>query len=375
MDIEVCVDRTRRRGSGQRDLVAPRALDRECDHRAVAVARRRRAAKAAATMATVLLTAACGTSNPSQVQSGPSPQETGQGGSAQPDVAGLVDLGNGRSIYLECRGSGGPTVVLVAGLGGRADDWMATTANPSSPAGSVFPAVAGFTRVCAYDRPGTATTSEAGVEPTKSTPLARPATVGDSAADLNRLLTASGETGPYVLVGHSLGGPIVRLYGAAHPQEVAGLVFDDALSEDLGDGLTPDQVAKFEQLNDPVSQGRPPGSEQAMYVESVVPLLRAAPAVTGVPTVILTADQWPFTVKYFKSGRASGAIPEFVTKKFTDALWASQLKAQDSLARKYPGAEHITKTHAGHYIHRDNPQLVINSIRDVVDQVRAEPSP
>lgn len=375
MDIEMFVDRTRPRGSGQRDLVVPRALDQECDDRAVAVPRQRRAVKVAATMATVLLAAACGTSDSSQVRNDPSPQETGQNGSAQRDVAGIVDLGNGRSIYLECRGSGGPTVVLVAGLGGRADDWMATTANPTLPAGSVFPGVAGFTRVCAYDRPGTATTNESGVELTKSTPLARPATVADSAADLDRLLTAAGETGPYVLVGHSLGGPIVRLYAAAHPQEVAGLVLDDALSEDLGDGLTPGQVAKFEQLNDPVSQGKPPGSEQAMYVKSVVPLLRAAPAVTGVPTVILSADQWPFTAQYFKAGRASGVIPDFVTKKFTDALWASQLKAQDSLARKYPGAKHITKTDAGHYIHRDNPRLVINSIRDVVDRVRAEPSP
>lgn len=335
---------------------------------------RRLAAKAAAIMATVLLAAACGTTDQAEVQSSPSPQETGQNGSAQSDFAGLVDLGHGRSIYLECRGSGGPTVILVAGLGERADDWMATTANPSSPAGAVFPAVAGFTRVCAYDRPGTATTSESGVELTKSTPLARPATVADSAADLDRLLTASDETGPYVLVGHSLGGPIVRLYGAAHPEEVAGLVFDDALSEDLGDGLTPGQVAKFEKLNDPGSQGKPPGSEQAMYVKSVVPLLRAAPPVTGVPTVILTADQWPFTAAYFKAGRAAGAIPDFVTKKLTDALWASQLEAQASLARKYPGAKHITKTDAEHYIHRDNPQLVINSIRDVVDQVRAEPS-
>ena len=130
--------------------------------------------------------------------------------------------------------------------------------------------------------------------------------MGDSAVDLDRLLTASGEAAPYVLVGHSLGGPIVRLYAAAHPGDVARIVFDDALSEDLGDHLTPTQVANFEKLNDPVSQGRPPGSEEAFYSAAVVPLLRQAPTVKEVPTVILTADQWPFTAEVVKSGRATG---------------------------------------------------------------------
>jgi pimeloyl-ACP methyl ester carboxylesterase len=174
-----------------------------------------------------------------------------------------------------------------------------------------------------------------------------------------------------VLVGHSLGGPIVRLYAGAHPDAVAGLVFDDALSEDLGDGLSPAQVEGFEELNDPVSQGKPAGSEEASYTAALVPLLRAAPPAPQVPTVILTADQWPFTAEVIESGRASGAIPEFITLEFTDALWAAQLAAQDTFAAMFPGAEHVTETDASHYIHLDNPQLVIDSIRDVVDQARS----
>ena len=357
MNVDSRNDRNRCLGSGLSGFVA-----------------RRRAVQVASLMAVAVLAAACGAPNPSLGESGGDPTAD-QGRSTQPDSAGLVDLGNGRSIFMECRGSGGPTVVLVAGMGERAETWMATSADPSSTQGSVFPAVGGFTRVCAYDRPGTGAATESGVEPTRSTPMEQAATVGDSAADLDRLLTASGETGPYVMVGHSLGGPIVRLYAAAHPEEVAGLVFVDALSEDVGDGLTPPQLASFEQLNDPVSQGRPAGSEEALYSASVVPLLREAADVTAVPTVILTADQWPFTPEFFESSESSGALPEFVTKEFTDALWAAQLKAQDAFAAKYPGANHITKTDAGHYIHRDNPELVITSIRDVVDQVRSEPSP
>jgi len=311
--------------------------------------------------ATIALMAGCGTSSSSP----------GASGKAQPDRAGLVDLGNGRSIHMECRGSGGPTVVLVAGMGERADNFMITSADRTSEDGSVFPAVAGFTRVCAYDRPGTTTATDAGFELSRSTPVESPATVGDSAEDLDRLLRASGEPGPYVLVGHSLGGPIVRLYAAAHPDDVAGIVLDDALSENLADGLTPAQVESLQALNDPVTQGRPPGSEQDFFATAVVPLLSAAAAAPDVPTIILTADQWLLTAEVVESGRAAGILPEFVTVEFADALWASQLAAQDVLASKFPGAEHVTQTDAAHYIHLDNPQLVIDSIRDVVDQVRA----
>src|SRR5215212_3759743 len=74
---------------------------------------------------------------------------------AQGDFAGLVDIG-GRRLYLECQGSGSPTVVLEAGYGNRADVWSIDQAPPSTGRRHmVFPAVAGFTRVCAYDRPGT----------------------------------------------------------------------------------------------------------------------------------------------------------------------------------------------------------------------------
>lgn len=59
-----------------------------------------------------------------------------------------------------------------------------------------------------------------------------------------------------------------------------------------------------------------------------------------------------------------------MTVAFADALWASQLRAQDALAAKFPDARHVTTTDAGHDIHRDNPQLVMDSIREVVDRVR-----
>lgn len=293
------------------------------------------------------------------------------GGATAPsaDFAGPVGLGNGRTIYMECRGSGTPTVVLVSGLGERADNWMHLP-DPGSANRAVYPAVAGFSRVCAYDRPGTATATATGFELSRSTPVQQLATVNDSAADLNLLLTASGETGPYVLVGHSLGGPIIRLYAAGHPDNVAALVLNDGLSEDLGDGLTPEQLTNFEKLNDPAAQGRPTGSENSFFSVAVVPQLRAARPPPRVPTIVLTADTWPLTAEAI----ASGAFPPFVDLPFSDALWASQLAAQDKMAAKLPGAQHITNTHATHYIHIDNPGLVIGVIRKVVDDVRSAKS-
>jgi pimeloyl-ACP methyl ester carboxylesterase len=206
---------------------------------------------------------------------------------------------------------------------------------------------------------------KSGWQRTTSTPVPQPTTVNTLAADLNALLTASGEPGPYVLVGHSLGGAVVRLYASAYPAKVAGLVLDDALSEDLGDGLTPEQLADFQALNSPAIQGRPSRSETIDYTR-FVEQMRAAPPFPAVPMIILTADRFSITPEAV----ASGALPPFVTQAFADALWSSQLVAQDKLAARYPGAQHITKTNATHYIHNDNPRLVVDSIRDVVQLAR-----
>jgi pimeloyl-ACP methyl ester carboxylesterase len=109
------------------------------------------------------------------------------------DFADLVAVGGGRKMYLECRGTGAPTVVLVAGLKGSAEDW--NIAEKQAP--TVFAEVAKFTRVCAYDRPGT----PVGEKPSRSDPVRQPTTAQDAASDLHALLSAAKEPPPYVMGG------------------------------------------------------------------------------------------------------------------------------------------------------------------------------
>src|SRR5258708_33761011 len=138
-------------------------------------------------------------------------------GAGSGDLAGVVDIGGDRKMYLKCSGTGSATVMLVGGLRASAEDW--SIANKSKPA--VFREVSKFTRVCACDRPGT----PVGEKPSRSDSVPQSTTPKDAVADLHVLLGAAREAGPYVLVGHSYGRLIARLFGSALPQRVYRLAF------------------------------------------------------------------------------------------------------------------------------------------------------
>jgi pimeloyl-ACP methyl ester carboxylesterase len=115
----------------------------------------------------------------------------------------------GHRLHLECTGRGAPTVVLENGLGESSPMWARVVA-ATSPT----------TRVCAYDRAGQGW-SDAATGPRDSIAVA---------ADLHRLLEVAGEHGPYVLVGHSVGGVYAMTYAARYPEQVAGMVLLDSTS-------------------------------------------------------------------------------------------------------------------------------------------------
>jgi pimeloyl-ACP methyl ester carboxylesterase len=279
------------------------------------------------------------------------------------EFAGLVNIGGGREMYLECRGTGSPNVVLVAGLRGSAEDWNIA----EKPGPRVFPEVAKFTRVCAYDRPGT----PVGEKPSRSDPVVQPTTAGNAVADLHALLTAAGEAGPYVFVAHSYGGLIGKLYASTYPDDVSGLVLVDALSEGLEDAETPEQWAIQRKLIEgDVREGvaQYPALE-TIDVDRSFDQMRAAPPLRQLLLIVLSADRgWGPQVP---SMIAAGTLPADVPPDFGYVTDAAQKVAQAKLAKLVPNAKHITNTNSGHEIHKEQPQLVIDAIREVVEAIRS----
>ena len=284
-------------------------------------------------------------------------------GAETDNFAGLVDIGGGRKMYLKCRGTGSPTVLLVRGLRASADDW--NILDKSKP--TVFAEITRFTRVCSCDRPGTPVDDK----PSRSDSVQQPTTAKDAVADLHALLSAAGEAGPYVLVGHSYGGLIVRLYASTYPKDVSGLVLVDALSEGLQDAETPEQWAIQRKLIEGdvrESVAEYPALER-VDVDRSLKQIRAAPPLRSIPVVVLSADRpWGPQVP---SMIAAGKLPAEIPPDFGYITDAAQKKAQERLAKLVPNEKHITNTNSGHEIHKDQPQLVIDAIREVVEAVRS----
>ncbi|GAA5027948.1 hypothetical protein GCM10023258_23050 [Terrabacter aeriphilus] len=127
---------------------------------------------------------------------------------AGPMPGKLVDVG-GYRLHLNCTGTGSPTVVLLNGLGETSPLWA-----------RVQPAVAATSRVCAYDRAGQGWSDDS----------PNPADATTAATDLHQLLSAAGETGPFVLAGHSSGGVHALTYTHLYDSDVAGVVLLDSAS-------------------------------------------------------------------------------------------------------------------------------------------------
>ncbi len=299
---------------------------------------------------------------------------------AHPLRGELVDIG-GRQMHIECRGSGSPTVIFESGLGtGGTLDWT-----------RVHDRIARFTRACAYDRAGIMR-SDAKDSPQRASAVAD---------DLHALLKGAGITDPLVLVGHSIGGPYIRTYVGRYGDQVAGLVMVDPSHPDqiarLGSVVSinvhPKKVSLLMHTATALSRtglvrflfsradhGPRPEDEAAEITafssasvkgataevdgfDSTMDDARAVTSFGDRPVIVLTA------LKPFK--------PEELEKMGLTAEEGARFKQEwrtlhaEQAAMSSRGQQQIVSD-AGHYIQIDQPDRVVDAVREVVDDVRAD---
>ena len=292
-----------------------------------------------------------------------------------------VDIGNGRHIHLDCRGQGSPVVVFESGLDSLGSlSWAA-----------VHDAIAQTTRACAYSRAGMMW----------SDPSDRPFSSAHVAEDLHRALSAAGEPGPYVMVGHSLGGPYLLTYSGLYGEEVAGIVLVDASH--------PDQVARMRAvIGKDIEQ--PTGLLSFAAAIAWTGLVRAitrneptapasapaaiqAPSAAWFPTSLSALDRemagLEATMAIPKETRNLGDRPLVVLthSEKTSAKDLQQMELTpeqgdhlDAVWRTLHNEEATWSTHSRHevvpgsthYIQFDQPQAVIAAVREVVQQIRQQ---
>ena len=279
----------------------------------------------------------------------------------------LVAVG-GHHLHVNCTGQGGPTVILESGLGGTDLEWV-----------KVQPEVAKFTRVCSYDRAGYGW-SERGPQPRTGAVLAD---------ELARLLSTlqridDGYRPPYVLVGHSLGGLVVRGYASRYPERVAGLVLIDSSHE-----------RQFQQLAQNKTQTRkaiaPTGGRSFVISnhyqippglpESVRPVVQT---LTLLPDAVITLyDELGAMEQSMTEALAWARLPDVPLRvlahdsrrraRTAKALRKAELwlELQAELATRTPRGRFSIIADSGHHVHLDQPYAVVEAVRAVVNDATA----
>jgi pimeloyl-ACP methyl ester carboxylesterase len=274
---------------------------------------------------------------------------------ASPPPGHLVDIG-GYRLHLWCTGHGAPAVILDAGLGGTSVGW-----------GFVQPEVARFARVCSYDRAGMG----------YSDPGPSPRTARRIASELAELLAHSGMPGPVVLVGESIAGFTVRVFASDHPERVAGLVLVDASHED--DAHEVPGMARFVPLLSTIGVFRLLGVTFGGRVESVAPSVRRYAQATSFRAAgyQAAADEIIHireTVSEVRSSRRKLTIPVLVVTgaRGADETWRRLQQDEASLSER--GCL-IVAQNSGHVVSVNQPEVVVDAIRTVVETARGHDVP
>jgi pimeloyl-ACP methyl ester carboxylesterase len=245
----------------------------------------------------------------------------------------------GYALHMQIQGSGSPVVIFEAGLGNTSTIWD-----------TVQPAASQLTRTLAYDRAGLGTSDRS----------SRPRTIPVMVDELATLLRRAQIPPPYVLVGHSLGGFIARTFAYRYADRVVGLILVDPAHEDMQHRMarlrTPEQWERFQQAAHAFYATAPAGVRAEWeHFASNADGMRGVPWLPDLPTIIITS------ARFDERDREGGVMPE------DRVLWVELHRAW---LQDVPGATHITTATSGHYIQKDEPELVIDAIKTVVEQCR-----
>jgi len=238
-----------------------------------------------------------------------------------------IDIG-GYSLFVNCYGKGRPTVIFESGLGGGYENWNA-----------VQPKISEITRTFSYIR--------AGISLSDPSTLKR--TSLDQVHELHTLLNNANVKGPYIIVAHSIGGYNARLFAGTYPKEVAGIVFVDSSHENQYDNLSPEVLKELKKYFTNTELN----FDELILSANQVKEIRKKDALRNTPIIVLTAD---------KNIKPSQDKYEEIMKSVVD-------KGKDiaSLSNK---SKYIFIKDSGHYIQKDKPQVVIDSIKELIDTVR-----
>jgi pimeloyl-ACP methyl ester carboxylesterase len=275
---------------------------------------------------------------------------------AYPPPGQMVDI-DGYRLHINCTGEGSPTVVVESGWG----DFSATWAR-------VQPEVAKTTRICTYDR--------AGMGWSESSP--EPRTAREFAKELHTLLKKANEPGPYVLVGHSMGGYTVRVYAHDYPEEVVGLVLVDPQNLSISNVATPTPAPKPGGFSLPALMARlglarllagplgsiqdlPEGDKQAYTAYSVTS--RGAQTLTDELIGMSEGGAQARAVTTL------GALPLIVLSRGKD-MDAESAASQARYLQLSTDSQHLVADQSGHRIMIEQPEAAVAAIMKMVEQVR-----
>ncbi len=300
---------------------------------------------------------------------------TGRDRQAWPPPGTLVDVG-GYALHLNASGAGGPTVVLESGMGHTSLAWC-----------RVREEIAGFTRVCTYDRAGLGW-SERGDQPRDSRHIAQ---------ELHTLLERAAIPGPYILVGHSSGGLHVRVFADRYPELVAGMVLVDPSHEEQNSRFPAEYMAQMDRLRFMVNiqellvrlgifrlaglykAENLPDEHRAVAIAHTNQLAQVKTAIAeldafdlSIPQAAATGDLGDKPLVVLTAGKEAepppGISPEM--EKEVTKLWFAM---HEELAGLSSNGKRIISPKSGHMIQLEDPGLVIDVIREMVAEIRKKP--